>query len=102
MGSASVPSPFRSPTNSGSVRYAAIASRSFRSSSHRHRGRTITPVGCYRSSDSGSQHALADVSQDAAPLFLSCVFVEGFDRRGLDEFALNLRHLNLDAALPTR
>src|ERR1700730_14645133 len=44
MGSASLLSPFRSPTNSGSVRYAAIASRSFRSSSHSHRDRTITPL----------------------------------------------------------
>ena len=37
-GSASVLLPFRSPMNSGSVRYAAIASRSSRSSSHSHRG----------------------------------------------------------------
>ena len=34
--------------------------------------------------------------------FQGGVFVAGFDRRGLDEFALNLRHVNLDAALPTR
>jgi hypothetical protein len=36
-GSASLLSPFRSPRNCGSVRYAVIASRSFRSPDHRHR-----------------------------------------------------------------
>jgi hypothetical protein len=44
-GSASLRLPFKSPRNSGSVRWPAIASRSFRSSSRHNRNRTLVPAG---------------------------------------------------------